>query len=408
MYKRLDSVLAWVWVCCLLLTFADWFSPLEMTSQLLSAGVHCGIWLLVYPMSRHFNIIDWGLARFMWRALLIGTPIAWLLAFIGLIAWPLMGLLMPPAITEYLFFSGTGPGWKPDYVYFQRGSSLMMGQRSGNTSWRNVQVTPVTSLFQWVVPLPDDEPRKATAHTTGYTGWTAVQKEWDTFVRTPAEQRQFEENQRNYPLVEAHYKAAERREDSLAYLGRLPAAAQGLPAATQRGANTLGCLFGEARESWRDYAYCFVSNPVMEVYCGVGSKCTPNFSSPGCNLEIGVNRTIGNNSKIANINHHITLYIGNLTGPGVYRLGENNGNSSSYLFFEGIGGAGEFTGNQYTTTANRLSFVRVTRFDTVAHVVSGTFEGYLDSPGHEHWLLLLHGRFDINYKVPYATRPRNA
>lgn len=153
MYKRIDGLLAWIWLACLLLTLADWFSPLEITSQSLKAGVHCSIWLLVYPMSRHFNILDTGLAKMMWRGLIIGSLIACVLAFISVVAWPLIGVLAPPAVAEYLFFSGNGRGWRPDYVYFQRGSSLMLRQREGSTGWRDIQVTPITPFFQWAVPL---------------------------------------------------------------------------------------------------------------------------------------------------------------------------------------------------------------------------------------------------------------
>ena len=156
----------------------------------------------------------------MWRAMLVSLPIAWLLAFGGLIIGPLIELLMPPAIAEYLFFSSIGTGWQPDYGYFQHGSSLVLRQRQGNTGWRDVQITPVTSLFQWAVSLPDEEPGKATARTPGYIGWTAVQKDWDAFVRTPAEQQRLEANQPDNARYYPRYRAARRREDSLARLER--------------------------------------------------------------------------------------------------------------------------------------------------------------------------------------------
>lgn len=394
MYKRIDGLLAWIWLACLLLTLADWFSPLEITSQSLKAGVHCSIWLLVYPMSRHFNILDTGLAKMMWRGLIIGSLIACVLAFISVVAWPLIGVLAPPAVAEYLFFSGNGRGWRPDYVYFQRGSSLMLRQREGSTGWRDIQVTPITPFFQWAVPLPTDEPSKATSQTPGYAGWTAVQKEWAAFTRTPAAQRRLEANWKNNPRYYPRYKAAERREDSLSRLGRLPVAALGLPAATQQGANTFGCLFGEARDSWRDYSYCYITDPAGEVYCGIGSKCTPDYPSPGYRLQIEAKRSVGAASG------SIYITLAHLTGPGVYRLGKNT-NGNSYLFFEDSN-----HNSQYTSTANQFSFVRVTRFDTAAHVVAGIFEGYLDKPGNEQWLLLQRGRFDVNYHTTSIDRPR--
>lgn len=84
----------------------------------------------------------------------------------------------------------------------------------------------------------------------------------------------------------------------------------------------------------------------------------------------------------------------------MYRLGKNT-NGNSYLFFEDSN-----HNSQYTSTANQFSFVRVTRFDTAAHVVAGIFEGYLDKPGNEQWLLLQRGRFDVNYHTTSIDRPR--
>ena len=158
----------------------------------------------------------------------------------------------------------------------------------------------------------------------------------------------------------------------------------------------MGCLFGEAREPWRDYDYRYDTYLAMEVNCGAESKRRPDYPPPGYYLEIAAYRSVGANGG------SIYLTMRHLTGSGVYWLGKNvNGNS--YLFFEDSN-----HNNQYASIANRLSFGRVTRFDTVAHVVSGTFEGYLDKPGSKNLLLLQHERFDSNYKVPYATRPRNA
>ncbi|RZK13043.1 MAG: hypothetical protein EOO56_27715 [Hymenobacter sp.] len=88
----------------------------------------------------------------------------------------------------------------------------------------------------------------------------------------------------------------------------------------------------------------------------------------------------------------ITLHLGHLKKPGLYRLGKYKHGGDPFLEF----GRGSILSP--ASTANRLSLVRVTRFDTVAPVVSGTFEGYLDTPGSTELLLLRNGRFDAHYE----------
>lgn len=385
------TVLAWGWVVCLAGTLLSLFTsteqfPIDFSSVMWVVAVRWGVLLLVWPMTRYFGVLS-RLPRYLWGGLAALAAIA----FGGLMLGPLGIFTLMPAWGAFSFLTGA-TSWHTNYVYFWRGPELMVNQHADGWfgqpgSSRQVQLTPLGPLFYYVRPLPTEQPDKANNDTPGYAGWTLVQKKWEDYVRTPTDQRALDQDMLNGQ----RYWAARRREDSLASRGQMPAAAQGLPAATRRGANTLGCTVGATRTPWRAYATCFDGH--QPVSCRVLANRTEEYYP-----QHGYDITVMGVRHVGTENQTITLHLGRLKQSGLYRLGKYHHGGDLYLGF----GRGSIP--DPTSTANRLSFVRITRFDTVAQVVSGTFEGYLDTtgyvdtPGSTDLVLLQNGRFDAHYK----------
>jgi hypothetical protein len=162
-----------------------------------------------------------------------------------------------------------------------------------------------------------------------------------------------------------------------------PAPVFTLPPVTQTGANTLGFVIDG--RVWQNFGqsctfYGCQDNKLM-AYVG------QNRGGKGHQVQI----TAGLTSKDYREDFGISLdYV---KGPGTYTrhksstLGKYNHlylTSESSLLYENL--------DSVTTS------VTITRFDTVAHIVSGTFEGTLqrqDAPGESR--RIQDGRFDLVY-----------
>ncbi|RAK63887.1 DUF5025 domain-containing protein [Hymenobacter edaphi] len=169
---------------------------------------------------------------------------------------------------------------------------------------------------------------------------------------------------------------------------REPAPAFQLPAATQTGANTMGFVVDD--RVWQNH----------------GRRCTMY----GCHdnqlrgyVETEYNGaqefvlTAGLNAK--DIDEGFSLSIDSLRGPGVYdaELFPNSTTNSrlrNSLYF------GNTKQNQsYWSRPQSSSRIVVTRLDTVARIISGTFEGRLynlNDPAAS--VVIRDGRFDVKYE----------
>ncbi|GAB2957888.1 hypothetical protein GCM10027048_25780 [Hymenobacter coalescens] len=388
-------MLAWLWLLCLAGTLLVALPSLETTNQTVVSGLHVGLWLLVFPATRHFG---WGrgLPVLLWGGLGVGVGLSVSLLLLGPLGTP--GWMFAHYAHQFFLGTDTSPGtWKTKYVYFRRGQSLLVSQR--RTVWtlteasqesRHVRLTPVTPLLRWVTPVELEIRGHAAAVPPGYEQWTPVQK--------PA--REFSLDDDEQQLLDA-LKAAERRcqtervrLDRLLRRGELRLA---LPPATRIGAGTAGCQFGG--EVWRDFLPVFEAG-LCRQRGAMASLDVDLDRRPGRRFTLQVSAYMRVGEKLRNI----YLNLPGLRGPGMYVLGPDTTSSHTAfgpymsLWQHKTRPAADDTG--YVSTELQRVRVTITRFDTVARVVSGTFEGHLYNRRHgrSEALPLRAGRFDVRYQ----------
>lgn len=152
-----------------------------------------------------------------------------------------------------------------------------------------------------------------------------------------------------------------------------------LPEATQTGANTFGARVNGELWAPQKFGIAPTKALVEARYAGDNSVFinARNFASSPTETEF-------------------EIYIRNITGPGTYVLNQNTdiypSQSASYAYFVKRRFSPQ---HEWITSSSQTGTVTVTRFDTVNHVISGSFEfngtsiGDTDAP-----LTVTEGRFD--------------
>ena len=153
-----------------------------------------------------------------------------------------------------------------------------------------------------------------------------------------------------------------------------------LPEATQTGANTFGAKIDE--EIWTPRPFSgLVNSTILEArYSGTGGLLinASDFSSSPTETEF-------------------EIYIHQVNGPGTFLLNQNTDifplSTANYGYFV----KRKFSPlNEWITDATHQGYVNITRYDTAARIVSGTFEftgGNIDSTTNS--IHVTGGRFDI-------------
>lgn len=147
------------------------------------------------------------------------------------------------------------------------------------------------------------------------------------------------------------------------------------PSATQTGAGTFACKV-DGRE-WTG----------AERFNSTGNLPAVAASWAGGTLEIRSQRALSSGGG------YLNLHLESVNGPGTYPVTvPQQGTGPMVLLTYTDDNA---TGTVYNVAAPHSGTITITRFDTNAHVVSGTFEGTVVSPGpnpasHQ----LTEGRFD--------------
>jgi hypothetical protein len=151
-----------------------------------------------------------------------------------------------------------------------------------------------------------------------------------------------------------------------------------LPAATQSGANTMGCLVdGE------------LFRPVSENY-GIKPISVSRFSTR--DMDIAFTR------QEDDAHRGIILFLDLVRGPGTYPLDQvariNFSGSPSYGYYKTYTPEPD---RKYVTGPDVSGQVIITRLDTVAKVVAGTFEFTARQLNGTATVRVTDGRFDLHY-----------
>lgn len=375
----LTPILAWLWVVCLVLAVGCWVTPLEFAGLYPRTVVHCALWLFIFSAARHFG---WPAA---WPVRLWLTTIV-----VGVVSAVLALGGLPLIFYEASFFLPLNR-WQTSHVYFQRRSTLLVDQKKGNigpNTYRRVLLRPVTPLFNWVQELPY-QTGSAPPQPAG-AGWVTVNRPAADFSLDPAKQRQLDAAKER----EKQCWANRRQEDSLAICGQLPLEARTLPAVSRQGANTVGCLAGG--EVWRNYLVLVDSGRCRQAGA-IGM--VRRLSTKQKSVEFSLSAIM----RVGNIYRYITLRLPELHGPGRYTLSndahETNSPEAAHLMLTSQKTVDySTTKNDYITTTRFPGSVSITRFDTTAHIVSGTFQGSVyDVSNQAGPVTITEGRFDVRY-----------
>lgn len=158
----------------------------------------------------------------------------------------------------------------------------------------------------------------------------------------------------------------------------------GLPPATQEGKNTAGFLLNG--QPWLPKGSVLGSNP-----SGVNATWNPTSFRP--NLTFGFGRY--NDGDITDFGFRLP----GLHSPGTVMLNQpvslllGNKNPAHGLYVIHLPSPDRY----FLTGPSARGQVIITRFDTVARVVSGTFEAKVKEDGGPDSLTITQGRFDLKF-----------
>jgi hypothetical protein len=304
---------------------------------------------------------------------------------IRLLWWPLLGSLLFGIVTFFwggiyilgflfLFFGGGNTYWHSTQVLTRDGARLYVTQQSidlpmhQGIDQREVVLIPVTNWFYLLLP--------PTAFAV--TSWTPVNRPAVYFLADSSQQLQKDQALQQ----DLRCKARLRVLDSLDRANRLPPAV--LPALTQHGANTVGCLV--QGKVWRnhlgpDSLGACPQDPVFA--CRVRD---PKPGLPDTHLRILARRGM---SQLL----YLELAYPLPRVPGVWPL-----HVTLRVY--------EPATRTYTQWESRPASVRLTltALDSTRQVVAGTFSGRLyamdpRSARQRRTLSLQQGRFDCGYST---------
>jgi hypothetical protein len=165
----------------------------------------------------------------------------------------------------------------------------------------------------------------------------------------------------------------------LALLSSCKKEIKNLPEETQTGAGTFGAKVNG--ENWGPLkAGILPTAPVLEArYAGQNSVFinARNFSRTPIETEM-------------------EIYLKNITGPGTYLLDQNTakypGQSASYAFYVRRNIQVE---DEWITSADATGEAVVTRFDTINHILSGSFRFTANARYGSAPITVTDGRFDL-------------
>ena len=362
------GLVAWAWLLSIALVLLELYDTIEFTQPWLGVVLRAIPWLLVYPASRYFGLSRW-LGRTMWLGLL-GTVV------VGVVTFFAGGILL--LAVPYFFFGGA-TNWHTTYVYSKQDNKLYVKQQDfRQNDTRTIVLLPVTPWLN----IPLDSTKYAVQ------SWTPVRKNFAYFGPDSAEQGT--EDRRAY-----HFRFCTRQKarlDSLERLHRLPT--QVLPVATQQGAGTLGCVLG--KQVW-----CVPLRPAPEPV-----NCSATWAEGWHGLD-GATNFILRADRI-----YDTFFI-----DLPYPLPRQPGNWPATLC---LGWSAQSDNSQPIDwlSAPQAAVATITRLDTVAHIIAGTFTGTMYRPypkdrnklkrppySQMERIEVSQGRFDLQYEpgLHYAT-----
>ncbi len=355
------SIVAWVWLLSILLALLELRGTIEFSSPQLCAVVRAIPWLLVFPASQHFGISRW-LGCSLWLGL-VGV------AVLGVLTFFMGGILLIQAL---FFFFGGANAWNTSFVYSEANFARYVKQV--DISHRDSRDIVLLSITPWVrIPVAPS--------IFDVQHWTPVQKDFAYFGPDSAKQRAEDQRASRFRFCTKQ----RARLDSLDRLHLLPP--QVLLPATQQGAGTLGCVLG--RQVW-----CVPMHPAPEPIDCSATKA------------MGWETMNGHVSFIMQADRLYDSFYIDLPYP----LPRKPGNWPATL---SIVWAWRSANNQPATwgSAPGAAVVTVTRLDTVAHIIAGTFTGTLYRPypkdrtkrkkipyGQMERMQVSQGRFDLRYE----------
>lgn len=154
-----------------------------------------------------------------------------------------------------------------------------------------------------------------------------------------------------------------------------------LPAATQSGANTFGCLVdGQAFTPTKKYIYNYSFNYGYD---------------PSYGLSIDA---INDNRDADYLGHiYVDLQIPNLIEGNTYTLTDYNIAGKGGAKYTDISGPGNINGN-YETNSQMGGSLTVTKFDLARKIISGTFLFKATDMTNNKTVNVTNGRFDLTFK----------
>ena len=172
-----------------------------------------------------------------------------------------------------------------------------------------------------------------------------------------------------------------------------PRPAEQLPPATQTGANTAGCVVDGLRWVARTNARTMGGAPLSDVYARWG-----RVRPPAHHLSLSFDKQIDHNSDVHS-RTYLRLELPGITRPGAVVLDQKYDG----LVINGPIAYAAFTyyqtppDQEMRTGPATPGRVVVTRLDTVARIVSGTFEFTARDASGRATVRVTEGRFDCKF-----------
>ena len=150
-----------------------------------------------------------------------------------------------------------------------------------------------------------------------------------------------------------------------------------LPPITSYGAYTFGCLING--KAWP------MSIGTNNLRGEIGYQ---NFYYNG---RLDIECFYRKDPFISIIDENVYFRTNDITGPGLYKISFKDSKNDN---FSVIIGSKKYYNSRYEINQNGHAFVNILRFDTVAHIVSGTFQFALFDEQGLTYVTVENGRFD--------------
>lgn len=380
------------WLFSLFIAVLIAFTPLEFLPLPLGNVPRWLTWGLAIPACRLLQArvprLRWVLTALpwlLWGPLVLGQGL-WFLLSLGASGPMVWSRVLEPVRTLF----ACDDEWHTKRVLFRRGRQFVVTQRLSDESFgpryaRTALVTPLLPGIQWAQRMDRDS-----VLDNSWLFVDTLRKDENSLYAVRLS-RDSAVHRWIRPWLQARHRMGQLHQRTLfrQHLGpQHPDTLEQLPASTQHGANTLGCVLSSSGPATQ-------AGLRLRPTVRQGRACRAIFQPGSADSDAPRNMlSVQAEFLVHGIPHNFSFRITGVNGPGTYRLAgcESPNSWSTMQLFD------PWHYEQYCSRGPASAVVTITDWSTKQHTVSGIFEGMMQAgPQSREIAAVCEGRFDLQY-----------